>query len=102
MKIINQNEFDEIISSGTTLVDFYADWCGPCKMLAPVLEELSQDYPNIEFVKVNCDDNGELCNKYKILSIPTVFLFKDGELIGSTGGYQEKDSMRQFIERAIN
>jgi thioredoxin 1 len=101
MKIIKEDEFDEIISSGISLVDFYADWCGPCKMLGPVLEDLSNDYPDIKFVKVNCDDSEQLCVRYGILSIPTVFIFKDGQLISKTTGYQGKDGMKQFIEGAI-
>ncbi len=101
MKIIKEDEFDEIISSGISLVDFYADWCGPCKMLGPVLEDLSNDYPDIKFVKVNCDDSEQLCARYGILSIPTVFIFKDGQLISKTTGYQGKDGMKQFIEGAI-
>lgn len=101
MKIVNQNEFDEIVSKGITLVDFYADWCGPCKMLAPILEELSNDYPNVEFIKVDCDENEQLCMRYGIMSIPTVYLFKDGQLVSKTSGYQGKDTMKSFIERAI-
>lgn len=101
MQIIKQDQFDDVIKSGITLVDFYADWCGPCKMLGPVLEEVAKSYPNINFVKINCDDNMELCDKYQILSIPAVFLFKDGELIGKTGGYQSDSAIKSFIDNSL-
>ena len=66
MKIINAEEFNETIKSGLTLVDFFADWCGPCKMLAPVLEEVSKEYPEINFVKVNVVFNGEKWEVYRL------------------------------------
>ena len=102
MKIVNKDEFDEIVKSGVILVDFYADWCGPCKMLAPILEELSSDYPNITFIKVNCDNEMELAERYSIMSIPAIFMFKDGNLIAKTGGYQGKEVMRKFIDTNLN
>jgi len=98
MKIVNKTEFDEIIKTGTTLVDFFADWCGPCKMLAPVLEELSSEYPDIKFIKVNVDNDEELAVRYGIMSIPTIFVFKDGELVNNMSGYRGKDGMKSFIE----
>ena len=78
MKIINAEEFNETIKSGLTLVDFFAEWCGPCKMLGPVLEEVSKDYPDINFVKVNVDENMDLAGQFGIMSIPTVYIFIDG------------------------
>ena len=99
MKIINTNEFNEIIKSGTTLVDFYADWCGPCKMLGPVLEEVSNEYPDIEFVKVNVDENMDLAGQFGIMSIPTVFIFKDGQPIGNMGGYRDAGGVKTFIDQ---
>ena len=102
MQIIKQDQFNDVINNGITLVDFYADWCGPCKMLGPVLEEVSKSYLNINFVKVNCDENMELCEQYQIMSIPAVFLFKDGKLIGKTGGYQSDSAIKQFIDSSLN
>ena len=101
MKIVNENEFNEIIKNGYTLVDFYADWCGPCKMLSPILEELSEEYKNINFIKVNVDDNMELASKFSIMSIPTIYIFKDSQLLVSTQGYRDKDGMRLYIEDAL-
>lgn len=101
MKIVNQAEFDELIKSGITLVDFYADWCGPCKMLGPILEELDSEYPDINFVKINCDNDIVVADRYGILSIPAVFIIKDGETIANTLGYHGKEDMKKFIDSAI-
>lgn len=102
MKQINTTEFDEMIKTGYTLVDFFADWCGPCKMLSPLLEEVSEEYKDIKFVKVNVDDNMDLAERYTIMSIPTVYIFKDNELIHSLTGYTNKDGLRNFINQALN
>ena len=101
MKIINTIEFEETIKSGLTLVDFYADWCGPCKMLGPVLEEVDGEYPEINFVKVNVDENMDLAQKFNIMSIPVVFIFKDNEVLGKMGGYTGIDGVRNFINKTI-
>ena len=101
MKIINSAEFDETIKSGTTLIDFFADWCGPCKMLGPVIEELSAQYTDIEFAKVNVDDNMDLAEKFQIMSIPQVYMFRDGEVIGKFGGYKDAESVKAFIEETV-
>ena len=102
MKIVNEKEFDEIISNGITLVDFYADWCGPCKMLSPILDELAEEYTDIKFIKVNCDDEMQLAERFGIMSIPAVYMFKDGNPLTSTGGYKPKDAMKKFINDALD
>lgn len=101
MKIINQVEFDELIKHGTTLVDFYADWCGPCKMLGPILESLDEEYPDITFVKINCDNDIAVADRYGIMSIPAVFIIKDGEVIANILGYHGKEDMKKFIDNSI-
>ena len=101
MKKVSQNEFNKIIENGYTLVDFFATWCGPCKMLSPVLEELSSEYSDVNFVKVDVDEENELAAKYGIMSIPTIYLLKDGEVVARTGGYQAKAQMKQFIEAGL-
>ena len=101
MKVINTEEFNEIIKSGTTLVDFFAEWCGPCKMMGPVLEELYSQYPDVNFGKVNVDENMDLAEKYQIMSIPTVYIFKDGEVIAKNTGYNGPDSIKQFIDESV-
>ena len=101
MEIITQKNFKEKVSEGLVLVDFFADWCGPCKMLAPVLEEVSALYPDVEFVKVNIDDNMDLAERYGIMSIPTVYMFKDNEVLAKTGGYQDQNGVKKFIDDAL-
>ena len=102
MRIVNEAEFDELVKSGITLVDFYADWCGPCKMLSPILEDLDNEYPDITFVKVNCDNDIALAERFGIMSIPAIYMFKDGNILANTGGYRPKADMKAFIEDAIN
>lgn len=98
MQIVNKTDFQKIIQNGYTLVDFYADWCGPCKMLGPILEEVSHDYPDVDFIKINVDNEQELAAEYRIMSIPAVFMFKDGEMVGKTGGLQPKEAIKNFID----
>ena len=90
----NESDFDKEINSGLVLVDFYADWCGPCKMLAPILEEL-----DIDVVKVNTDKYGEIAMKYGILSIPTLILFKDGVEIAKEIGFRSKEELEELISK---
>lgn len=101
MRKIDSAEFNEVIKEGVVFVDFFADWCGPCKMLGPVLEEVSKDYPEIEFVKVNVDDNMDLAEKFSIMSIPQIFMFKDGTVIGKFGGYRDAGGVKAFIDQTI-
>ena len=76
-KIINSQEFDNTIESGVVVVDFFATWCGPCKMLAPVIDELSGELDNVNFVKVDIDQSMDLAQKFRIVSVPTLKVFKN-------------------------
>lgn len=100
MKIVNTEEFRNTIQNGTTLVDFFADWCGPCKMLGPVVESVSTQYSDINFIKVNVDDNMDLAQEFGIMSIPQMFIFKDGQVIAKTGGYMDEAGVKHFIDDA--
>lgn len=79
MKILNSNEFDNAIASGIVLVDFYADWCGPCKMVGPILEQIADEDTSVNIAKVNIDENPNLAAKYKVMSIPTLMVFRNGQ-----------------------
>lgn len=93
-KMYNGENFDEIIKN-RVLVDFYADWCGPCKMLGPVLEKIN----DIDIIKVNVDMYGELSRKYGIMSIPCLILFEDGKEVKRNLGFINEDKVREFIKK---
>lgn len=102
MKHVNTAEFDALLNEGkTVLVDFFATWCGPCKMLAPVLEEVAPDYPDVEFVKVDVDDEPDLARRYGISVIPTLFVIKNGEVTANTKGYLNADELRAFVDGGL-
>ena len=84
-------------------VDFWAEWCGPCRMVSPVVEELSDDYKGkVNFVKVNVDQANELASKYNIFSIPTLAIFNKGEIISQQVGAASKESYKNMIEKALD
>ena len=93
MKIYNGEDFDSLIKK-RVLVDFYADWCGPCKMLGPVLEKLD----SIDVIKINVDNFGDLAKKYGVMSIPCVILFEDGKEIKRNIGFMNETKVKEFIK----
>ncbi len=102
MKHVNTAEFDALLADGKTiLVDFFATWCGPCKMLAPVLEQVAPDYPDVEFVKVDVDDDPDLARRYGVNVIPTLFVIKNGEVTANTKGYMNADELRAFVDGGL-
>lgn len=80
------------------IIDFWATWCGPCKMMAPVVEEVAKDYPDVKVCKVNVDEEPELSNAFKIVSIPTIVVIKNGEIIDSVVGYRPKEDIEKIIK----
>ena len=99
-KKITTDEFESEVlrADGTVLVDFYATWCGPCKMLAPVLEEFAKTHEDIKIVKIDVDEETPLAIKYGVMSIPTLILFRNGEIAGQTLGYQTPDQLENFVK----
>ncbi len=88
---LNASNFDSTISEGVALVDFWAPWCGPCRMIAPVIEELAEDFDGkAKICKVNTDEEQDIAIKYGIRSIPTILFFKDGELVDQMIGASSK------------
>ena len=93
----NSNEFENEVKEALVIVDFYADWCGPCQMLAPVLEELEKE-TSIKIVKINVDEIPDLARQFRIMSIPTLMLFKDGKFVKKELGYMPIERLREFIK----
>ena len=96
----NLNEFNEKIASGRVLVDFYATWCGPCRMLAPILEEVDErkEAGELLIVKVDVDEAGEIAMKFGIQSIPTLILFENGKAVKNALGYMPKPQLLNFLK----
>ena len=93
VKHITEKEFETAVAVGTVLVDFYADWCGPCKMIAPILEEVAAERTDITVLKVNVDEEPELAAAFSVMSIPFLAVLKDGKIAGSAVGYRPKDAI---------
>ena len=102
MSIINLTKdsyHNEVMETEKVVViDFWATWCGPCKMMAPVVEEVAKDYPDVKVCKVNVDEEPELSNAFKIVSIPTIVVIKNGEIIDSVAGYRPKEDIEKIIK----
>jgi thioredoxin 1 len=99
---LTKPEFESFIKEGNTLIDFYADWCMPCLMMAPVIEELSEEFKGkIKFGKINVDDNNELARKFSIMSIPNFVLFKDGEVVERFVGAMPAEDFSEKLKKLI-
>lgn len=96
--IKTEEEFNREIMNDKVVVDFFANWCGPCKMLAPIVEEVSNELEKITFIKVDIDEIESLPRQFDIMSIPTLLVFEKGELIKRHTGYIDKDELVQFIK----
>jgi len=95
-------ETDVLNSNVPVLVDYWAEWCGPCRMIAPILEELSGDYSGkLTIAKLNIDENREITSKYGIRGIPTLMIFKDGDVAGTKVGALSKSQLSAFIDSTI-
>ncbi|MDE7161771.1 MAG: thioredoxin [Anaeroplasmataceae bacterium] len=94
--VTNEN-FKEVVEKGTILLDFWATWCGPCRMLSPLLEELAET-ENLTIGKVNVDEEEQLAEVFQVSSIPALFLVKDGKVVNKTVGYQPLSALKEFIK----
>jgi thioredoxin 1 len=95
-------ESDVMSSTKPVFVDFWAEWCGPCRMVSPVIEELAEEYGDkVNFVKVNVDEANELASKYNVFSIPTLAIFNKGQIVAQQVGAASKESYKNMIERSL-
>ena len=99
-KITSDNFKAEVLQSEmSVLVDFYADWCGPCKMLAPVIDEIAQENDDIKVAKINVDENSDIALDYKVMSIPTLVVIKDGKEVARTVGVVDKKEILEMLSK---
>ncbi|MBQ9276724.1 MAG: thioredoxin [Clostridia bacterium] len=99
---LDESNFDEAIKDGVVLVDFWATWCGPCKMLAPTIEELAEDYEGrVKVCKLDVDDNQSIAMRFKVMSIPTVFIFKNGEPVKKIIGLSDKEEYAEVLDSLL-
>ncbi len=98
---LNSANFDSTVAKGTTVVDFWASWCGPCRMLAPIFEELSKEVKGVKFAKVDITESEEIAQKYGVMSIPTLIIFKNGKEVDRRMGALPKDLLKKWIESKV-
>lgn len=94
---LNNENYDEIIQGDIVIVDFYAEWCGPCKMLTPILEEISKE-ENIKIIKVDVDKHLDIAKKFGIMSVPTMYIYKNGNIVNKLVGFMPKDELIEKIK----
>jgi len=98
IKDFNDDNFDQGIATGVVLIDFYADWCGPCRMLAPIIEELAQEMSGkITVAKVDTDQSVDVAARFEVTSIPTLILFKNGQVAKRVVGLKDLDALRKMV-----
>ena len=97
LKYLINEDFNEEIKNGMVLVDFYADWCGPCRMISPIVEELSNEIDSLKVIKVNVDEREDVAKVYGIMSIPTLILFRDGQMEKKQLGFVPKEVLLHWF-----
>ncbi|MCF0116508.1 MAG: thioredoxin [Bacilli bacterium] len=95
-------QFEQFVKEGNVVVDFFATWCGPCRMLAPFIEELSDERQDVKFAKLDVDKVSEIASKYMIQSIPTLLFFQNGTLVNDVVGFLPKDQLNEKIDKAFS
>ena len=98
---LNETDFDATIAQGVTLVDFWATWCGPCRMLAPVIEQLAAERSDIKVCKVNVDDEPGLAQRFGVMSIPTLIVFKGGKVVEQAVGARGRQDVAAMLDRHL-
>ena len=96
--VLTDSNFKDEVSSGLVLVDFWAPWCGPCRMLGPIIEEVAEEVKDVKIGKLNVDENPQTAGEFQIMSIPAVMLFQDGEVVETLIGLRPKEAYLEAIE----
>ncbi len=99
MKIENIEKYNELMNKENAVIDFYAEWCGPCRMLGPIVEQLSNEHPEYNLYKLNIDEFADLAEKHNVQSVPTIIYFKNGSEVDRTTGFLPADSLQERIEK---
>lgn len=94
---LDKEDFNDIISNGKVVVDFFATWCGPCKMLGPVFEKVSDEVNDVKFVKLDVDKFNDIARQYGVMSVPTLILFENGKEVKKEIGFMSEDKLKEFI-----
>ena len=97
---VETKDFNKEVSEGIVLVDFSANWCGPCKMLSPILEDFDSKNDDLKVIKVDVDEQPDLAGMFNVMSIPTLVLFKNGKMVGSKLGFMTEDMLNEWIKEA--
>lgn len=97
LKHLTNENFNDEIKNGMVLVDFYADWCGPCRMVGPIIEEISNEVPNLKVIKINVDEREDIAKEYGVMSIPTIILFRDGQIDKKQIGFVPKEVLLRWF-----
>ena len=96
---VNKSNFEEVMASEkTVLLDFYADWCGPCRMVSPLVDQIADEHPEYLVGKINVDEEGELAQKFDVMSIPTLVVIKNGEVVSQSAGARPKDQILELLK----
>jgi thioredoxin len=101
VKEITDNTFTDETSTGIVVIDFWAEWCGPCRMLSPILEDLSKEMTNVQFKKINVDENPIIAGSLGITAIPTVIIYKDGRPVERIVGLLPKEHIKKIIQKQV-
>ena len=102
VKVINNNDTTELDAAKVALLDIFATWCGPCKAIAPIVEELSEELAGqLEFFKADADENSELAKKLRVMSIPNLILFKEGKVASRHVGFQDAEELRTWVKENV-
>lgn len=100
VKFANSSNYKELVAKGIILLDFYADWCAPCRMIGPVLEQIAEEHADIGVVKVDVDQNIELANEFGVKGIPALFVLKDGKTVAQRAGFMPKDALVEWVRKS--